>query len=157
MTKFEQAELKGRKKLKGFLDDYHYTDQQPTTNLYDRVDYYATSKKGNKSVFEIKDRNLINQWTGEVYDEILIEKSKVDAVMNRVIEKDFNKGFYACFNDDELYLFDLYNCPKRQSQMMLPKTTAGSNNEKVLKDVYFFKTDNAYKFQMINNKWKYIK
>jgi len=45
MNNFEIAENKGRDLLKTFLDQVGATDQQPTTNKFDPVDYFSLIKR----------------------------------------------------------------------------------------------------------------
>lgn len=76
MNNFEIAENKGRDLLKTFLDQVGATDQQPTTNKFDPVDYFFTYKE-KKVVVEIKVRDL----KYENYDSHIIEDNKLNNLL----------------------------------------------------------------------------
>lgn len=158
MSKFEIAERKGRDKMNNFLTYYNFTDLEETKNLYDRVDYYATSpKRKDKCVFEIKDRDLVNKYTGKMYEDILLESSKVEAVKQRKKDKNYDKCYYACFSNNDLYLFNLDTCPFRNDVMYLPKSTMIDPNDKELKKVHLFNIHNSFHFSKDETgKWKLI-
>lgn len=153
---FALSELDGRGRLKTFLDQVGTQKQVPTTKKYDEVDYYALLNSGKKYVFEIKVRNLIDKWTGKVYDEILLGENKVKAIDDRISRFNLDGGYYACFFDNYLYLFDTVHTPKRISTQFCPKTTAGYDHTMQEKPVYYFKTVDAFKYEFKNNKWTLI-
>jgi hypothetical protein len=70
MNNYQRSEIKGRKKLESWLTYYNFKNLSETKDAFDRVDFFATSKKDRNYVFEIKDRNLINKYTNKVYDSI---------------------------------------------------------------------------------------
>jgi len=156
MTKFEISERNGRNKLESWLTYYNFKNLTETKESFDRVDYYATSKRDKEYVFEIKDRDLTNKYTGKVYSSILLETDKVNAVIQRKKDRNLNLAFYACFHKNELYLFNLEKCPSWHKMALLPKTTAGECDEKVWKDATYFAIENAWHFIKDNNKWKLI-
>ena len=154
MSKFEESERKGRNLLHSFLQHLHPVMEQDT-QLYDEVDYYAWFSE-KSAVFEVKVRNLINKFTGKVYDEILLSVNKVEALIDRCVKYGLNAGYYACFFENKLYLFNVDKTPKRKGQQWCPRTTAGDNHDLVLKPVYYFKTADAFIYENEGNVWKLI-
>ena len=157
MNNYQRSEIKGRKKLESWLTYYKFKNLSETKDAFDRVDFFATSKRDRNYVFEIKDRNLINKYTNKVYDSILLETDKVNAVIQRKKDEKLDCAFYACFSNNELYLFNLERCPSWHHLALLPKTTAGESNEKVWKDATYFLIENAWHFIKDEaNNWKLI-
>lgn len=151
--KFELNENDGRERLTSVLTQYGFDKIIPTTNRYDEVDMYARIED-RKYVFEIKIRS-------KIYDEMLISTNKITAIDDRIQRYNLNGGFYACFYENSLYLFDTVHCPKRIGYQYCPKTTSGSDNTYVEKEVCYFNIENAWKFDYtdkwdLTNKPKYL-
>ncbi len=92
MNKFEELENKGRTLLKSFLNQLGATEQQPTTDKYDPVDYYFTYK-GKKVVAEIKCRDI----KYKDYDTHLIEDSKLKALLKAKEDNGCDYAYYINF------------------------------------------------------------
>ena len=151
MDKFEENERKGRALLNSLLEQLGFTNIEETTGTFDRVDCYA--QKGNAKVcFEVKVRNLIDRKTGKIYEESMLEVSKVVAIMKNVKEKHLDGGFYACFFQNKAFIYNLRGIKYRRDQTMCPFKTSG-NNRLVMKDVIYFKTLDARIFEQIDGKW----
>lgn len=151
MDKFEENERKGRALLNSLLEQLGFTNIEETTGTFDRVDCYA--QKGNAKVcFEVKVRNLIDRKTGKIYEESMLEVSKVAAIMKKVKEKHLDGGFYACFFQNKAFIYNLRGIKYRRDQTLCPFKTSG-NNRLVLKDVIYFKTLDARIFEQIDGKW----
>ncbi|WP_321426428.1 hypothetical protein [uncultured Bacteroides sp.] len=92
MDKFQELENKGRTLLKSFLDQIGATDQQPTTDKFNPVDYYFTYK-GKKVVAEIKCRDI----KYKDYNTHLIEDSKLKALLKAKENNDCDFAYYINF------------------------------------------------------------
>lgn len=150
MVKFVKEEERGRVLLNSLLEQLGFTNIEET-DIFDRVDCYA--QKGNARVcFEVKVRNLIDRKTGKLYDESMLEVSKIAAIMERVKEKHLNGGFYACFFQNKAFIYNLQGIKYRRAQIMCPYRTAGDNHL-VMKDIVYFKTLDAKIFEQIDGKW----
>lgn len=145
MDTFDIREMEGRERLANFLTQNGVQKIVPTTNKYDEVDMYARIKD-KKYVFEIKVRS-------KIYDEIILSTNKVVAIEDRIKRYDLDGGFYACFYENSLYLFDTVHCPKRLGYQYCPKTTSGYDNHYVQREVYYFDIKDAYKYEYSNNTW----
>lgn len=101
MNKFEESENKGRTLLKEFLDQVGATEQQPTTDKFDPVDYYFTYK-GNKVVAEIKVRDV--QYKN--YDTHIIEDNKLKALLKAKEDNECDFAYYInFFGEDVVYWY----------------------------------------------------
>ncbi len=99
MDKFQESENKGRTLLKSFLDQIGATDQQPTTDKFDPVDYFFTYK-GKKIVAEIKCRDI----KYKDYDTHLIEDSKLRALLKAKEDNGCDIAYYInFFGEDTVY------------------------------------------------------
>lgn len=151
MNNFKENERRGRALLNSLLQQLGFTNIEETPDTYDRVDCYA--QKGNARVcFEVKVRNLIDRKTGKIYDESMLEVSKVAAVLQRVKDEHLQGGFYACFFQNKAFIYNLQKLQYRRGQQFCPRTTSGDNTQ-VLKSVVYFKTLDARIFEQINGKW----
>lgn len=154
MDEFQQSELIGRKLLKSFLDQIGATDQQPTEDKYNPVDYYFTIKD-KKVVAEIKVRD--QQY--EKYPTHLMEVSKFQALEKERINKNLDYAYYInFFGNDIAYFYSSAKIKKyaKINSMYCNNTTAIYTGQRT-KDVLLIPTDKAQKFIRINGKWqKYI-
>ena len=127
MNEFQKAENKGRQLFKSFLDQIGATGQ-PTEDSYDRVDYYFQIKD-KKYVAEIKVRSAF-------YSDYLIEKDKLQALLDTKAQEGLDGAFYVCFYKNQMYLFTTskiiqYGSPQRK---YCKRTTMGMDDY-ILKDV----------------------
>ena len=151
MNNFTEHERRGRDLLNSLLEQLGFTDIEETTDAYDRIDCYA-QKKGVKVCFEIKVRNLIDRRTGKLYEDSMLEISKVAAIIRRVRREKLAGGFYVCFFQNKAFIYNLHKLRYRIGQRLCPMTTAGDNT-RVMKNVVYFKTLDARIFEQIDGKW----
>lgn len=151
MDKFQQSELIGRTLLKSFLDQAGATNQQPTEDEYNPVDYYFTIK--NKTVVaEIKVRD--QQY--ENYPTHLMEVSKFQALEKERTEKNLDYAYYInFFGEDIAYFYSTTTIKKyAKKESKYCKRTSAIYTGKKMKDVLLIPTDKAQKFIRINGKWQ---
>lgn len=151
MDKFQQNEQIGRKLLKSFLDQIGATNQQPTEDEYNPVDYYFTIKD-KIVVAEIKVRD--QQY--ENYSTHLMEVSKFQALEKARINKNLDYAYYInFFGEDIAYFYSTTIIKKyaKQDSMYCKKTSAIFTGRK-MKDVLLIPRDKAQKFIRINGKWQ---
>ena len=146
MNEFQKAENKGRQLFKSFLDQIGATGQ-PTEDSYDRVDYYFQIKD-KKYVAEIKVRSAF-------YSDYLIEKDKLQALLDTKAQEGLDGAFYVCFYKNQMYLFTTskiiqYGSPQRK---YCKRTTMGQDDY-VLKDVVLVPTARATRYDLTDGKWR---
>ena len=150
MTKFEEAELKGRELFNEVLQSVGITDWQPTLDLYNRVDGYFI-KDNKRAVVEIKGRTKYY----EGFDTHLMEVDKYNAIVADAKSNGIKLAYYACFfGDDTLYLYNIgYIKPNSVvEKKWCPKTTA-VDSDYCWKDCYMIYKDVAQIFTKVNGKW----
>lgn len=137
MNGFTESELKGRSLLKSVLDQLQATDQKPTTDPMDRVDYYATTRYGSKQVYEIKTRN-------KFYKEMAIEENKYQALLSDKKDKKLDKAYYVNFVDNRAYFWNTDTIEKIGviGTMYAPMSTYGYQKH-IDKAVRYLDTDKA--------------
>lgn len=151
MNKFQQSEQIGRTLLQSFLDQVGATDQQPTEDEYNPVDYYFTLKD-KTVVAEIKVRD--QQY--ESYPTHIMEVSKFQALEKERIEKQLDYAYYInFFGENTVYFYSTAAIKKyaRQDSRYCKRTSAIYTGRK-MKDVLLIPTDKAQKFIRINGKWQ---
>lgn len=151
MNKFQQSEQIGRTLLQSFLDQIGATDQQPTEDEYNPVDYYFTLKD-KTVVAEIKVRD--QQY--ESYPTHIMEVSKFQALEKERIEKQLDYAYYInFFGENTVYFYSTATIRKyaKQDSRYCKKTSAIYTGRK-MKDVLLIPTDKAQKFIRINGKWQ---
>lgn len=151
MDDFQQKEEKGRTLLKSFLDQVGATNQQPTEDEYNPVDYYFTIKD-KKVVAEIKVRD--QQY--ENYPTHLMEVSKFQALEKERIEKNLDYAYYINFFGENIAYFYSTIAIKKYAKKdckYCKRTTAIYTGRK-MKDILLIPTDKAQKFIRINGKWQ---
>lgn len=144
----------GRKILKSFLDQVGATDQQPTEDRYNPVDYYFTLK-GVKVVAEIKVRDI--QY--ENYSTHLMEQSKYEALLKEQQQKHLDYGYYICFfKDSDKIIAYWYSLNKiklyAKKDIKYCRRTTAIDSGSEYKNVLLIPTDKAQKFIFKNNKWQ---
>lgn len=97
MNKFTESELKGRNILKSFLDQVGATNQMPTLDEYNPVDYYFTYKE-KKVVSEVKVRDI--RYLG--YPTHLIERSKLNSLIQARKDNGCDIAYYINFFGDNV-------------------------------------------------------
>lgn len=150
MDNFQKSEQQGRSLLKEMLDQFGATDQQPTKEKYNPVDYYFTLKD-YKMVAEIKVRD--SKYEG--CDTHLMELSKFNALEQDKIDKGLAAAFYVCFfGVDVCYWYSTTTIRKyaKQDIQYCNRTTA-YNTGKQYKDILLIPKDKGTKFTKINGKW----
>lgn len=137
MNGFTESELKGRSLLKSVLDQLQATDQKPTTDPMDRVDYYATTRQGSKQVYEIKTRKTF-------YKDMVIEESKYQALLADKKDKKLDKAYYVNFVDNRAYFWNTDTIEKIgvKGTMSAPMSTYGYQKH-IDKAVRYLDTDKA--------------
>ena len=101
MNNFTILENKGREQFKSFLDKVGATDQQPTEDQYNPVDYYFTYK-GQKVVAEIKVRDK----GYENYPTHIIEENKLKSLLKAKEEDKCDFAYYVCFFGETAYWYN---------------------------------------------------
>jgi len=106
-----------------FIDDLEKSESQ-----YSRFDCFSSKWKMD---IELKCRRTH-------YDELLIEKDKYDALIERA-EKFGTKPFYINSTPEGIYAFNLQEFTDLKWQMKggLPKTTDFYDNRRIVKEVAF--------------------
>lgn len=151
MNKFQQSEQIGRTLLQSFLDQIGATDQQPTEDEYNPVDYYFTLKD-KTVVAEIKVRD--QQY--ESYPTHIMEVSKFQALEKERIEKKLDYAYYInFFGENIVYFYSTTTIRKyaKQDSRYCKRTSAIYTGRK-MKDVLLIPRDKAQKFIRINGKWQ---
>lgn len=145
----EQCEKKGRTTFISFLQQIGITDITPTTDEYDSVDLFFTSKKGNKVAVEVKTRDP----KYEGYPTYIMEQIKYDGMKERMKESGATVGLYVFIFNSHIYIYNIEDCAKGEKQTrVLPKNHF--SNEKTVKDMFFFRKDKALVMaQYVDNKW----
>lgn len=150
MDKFQELENKGRTLLKSFLDQIGATDQQPTTDKFNPVDYYFTYK-GKKVVAEIKCRDI----KYKDYNTHLIEDSKLKALLKAKENNDCDFAYYInFFGKDIVYWYSTGNIINTASQnnIYCNRTTAVDAGKKD-KDVWMIPATVAKVYVKKDNFW----
>lgn len=98
-----QYEDKGRSKFQRLCEtlNYDYENNSDITAHYDGTVHYH----GRNYLIEIKDRNI----KFKDYPTIMFETYKNDALRNAVSEQGADGAFYACFYDNEAYIYNIYD------------------------------------------------
>lgn len=157
MDKYDQYEQDGRILFKSILDQCNITDQHPSTEKYDTLDYYYSSpKKDGLAGVEIKvrDTKFLN------YSTLVMEVSKFKANVARLQSKELDRAYYVNFiGCDTAYIFNLRDIIRagidgkiQQGYMYAPKTTA-EYSDKVLKKVLYLPKEIGLKLTRVGDKW----
>lgn len=155
MDKFTEAENNGRELFKSILDQCKITDQHPSVEKYDTIDYYY-SINGKKTGVEIKKR--AKQY--ECYDTHLMEVSKLKALYARWKNKELDNIYYVCFfGNDVAYTYPIQRILKaikngliKPTYMYLGKTSV-VNTGTTEKKIIMIPKNLAYKLTRVNGKW----
>lgn len=149
---FYEAEYSGRTFFSQCLDSNKVVDKKFTETKYDSVDvFWSTSATTN--VGEIKFRIGYKSTDKIMQSEgAILEKSKYDALKSYQHNSGITPYYIMMYNDGEGYIWDLSNLERVewQDDKRFPKTTMGTNNQKVEKAVTYLNLDDAkkFKFQM---------
>lgn len=150
MNKFTESELKGRNILKSFLDQVGATNQMPTEDEYNPVDYYFTYKE-KKVVAEIKCRDIkyLN------YPTHLMEVSKYNALMKDKQNKQLDTAYYINFFGENIaYWYSNSTIRKYATKdIKYCNRTTAENRGCTNKSVLLIPTDKAQIFIRKNGIW----
>ena len=132
MDKFQENELQGRSWFSELLNQSGATDLQPTTDIYDKVDYYFTHK-GKKIVAEIKCRDIKYL----EYPEHIIEEIKIKGMYQAKTENNCDDAYYVNFFGESIAIIYTLNAilkHSRQAKLWCNKTTSvySGKEEKVV-------------------------
>jgi hypothetical protein len=125
---------------------------ESATTLYNSIDYYAEFANGKTYAFEVKVRDLKN------YKTVILSTNKVEALKNEVEKHNLNGAYYACFYEDgrKVLFFDVINTqPISREFKMIPKTTAGDDNNLVEREVYHYNIKDGISMVLKNNRYNY--
>lgn len=155
MNEFIKAENDGRMLFKSILDQCKITDQNPSVDLYDTVDYYY-SINGQKCGAEIKKR--AEQY--QDYDTHLMEIPKLKALCKRLKDNELDNVYYVCFfGNDVAYIYSVKKIVGslkdgliKVRNMNLNRTTAIYTGTKK-KQIIMIPKNLAQKLTRINGKW----
>lgn len=154
MDIFDEYEQDGRSLFKSILDQCKITDQHPSVDKYDCIDYYY-SYNGNVGV-EIKKRGI----QCHSYPSLMMEVAKFKAIAARVKSGELDRAYYVCFiGDDTAYLFNFKDIARagRDGKLEIttkyaPVTTA-ANKGKIDKKVLLIPKSLGIKLDKIGDKW----
>lgn len=139
MNKFQIASIKERQAMESLfnqnnINHYYFTDDKG----YDRVDGYYTaftaSNQTKEVVFEVKNRDV----TSNQYRTTIIDKDKIDYIIEKAIETNNIPYLYFFFKDNKYLSIELkkdnnYSIIKRTA----PSTTMGNNQMRIKEFVEF--------------------
>lgn len=146
--KCQNYEQNGRAIMISYLQQIGITDITPTTDEYDSVDLFFTSKKGNKVAVEIKTRNP----NYENFDTFILEQIKYDGIKKRMQEENANIGLYVNIFGDHLYIYNIEDIIAESVNVVM-KANSYSNRVKQKDIIYFDKDKAIIKAQLNDNKW----
>lgn len=149
MNNFQKSEEEGRSLLKSLLDQAGATDQQPTQDKFDPVDYYFTYKD-KKVVAEVKVRN-------EKYlncETHIIEDKKLKSLLQAKEDNNCDCAYYINFIGDTAFWYTTSTIQRtgKADNMLCNKTTATPSN-KISKEIIYIPTSEAQVYVFKNGKW----
>ena len=150
MNEFTKTELRGRSLFKEMLDQFKATEQQPTEDQYNPVDYYFKLKdKALVAEIKVRDKQYEN------CDTHLMEVSKHNALVRDRQEKNLDAAFYVCFfGDDVAYWYSTFTISKyATTDSFYCNRTTAINTGKRVKDVLLIPRSKGTKFIKNNGIW----
>ena len=150
MSSFQECELKGRSWFTELLTQSGATDLAPTTDIYDKVDYYFTNK-GKKIVAETKCRDLkyLN------YDEHIIEETKYWSLREAKIAQNCDDAYYVNFFGEDVAIIYTINAiikHSRKDTLWCNKTTSVYSGKKD-KEVYYIPMECGQMYKKEDGIW----
>ena len=139
MNKFSLAETIGRDIFNKKLINNHSSGITFTENIYDKVDVFWEKYKA-KYVGEIKYRdNYPSSGHCIIEDGVVLEKTKYDELMKYNKLSGLTAYYITIFNDGVMYLWNIGELDdiEWKKEEKFPRTTKGSNKEKVAKIVAY--------------------
>ena len=148
--KCQNYEQNGRAIMISYLQQIGTTDITPTTDEYDRVDLFFTSKRGNKVAVEVKTRDP----KYEGYPTYIMEQIKYDGMKARMKESGATIGLYVFIFNSHIYIYNIEDVvASTQPVASIMKANSYSDRVKT-KQMYYFDKDLAImKAQLTDNKW----
>lgn len=134
--KFEKAGDIERQKMTQLFNKFGVTQFQFTeSKSYDRIEGYYTGTTGNEYVFEVKCRKV----GSTDFNETIIDKNKVDAVIDESKKSNHKPILFFFFNDEKC----MYQKIKEDDYFLVlkhnaPLTTMGLNKMVEKEMVHFF-------------------
>lgn len=149
--KCQNDEQKGRAIFISYLQQIGTTDITPTTDEYDSVDLFFTSKRGNKVAVEVKTRDP----KYEGYPTYIMEETKYRGMKDRMAEAGATIGLYVFIFNNHIYIYNIEDIVA-STQPVSSRMKANSYSDRVkTKQIYYFDKDLAImKSQIIDNVWK---
>lgn len=147
MDKFSLAELSGRTIFNEKLIKNGSSGITLTESKYDKVDIFW-EKYEAKYVGEIKYRdNYPSSGRCVVEEGAIIEKTKYDELMKYHNLSGLTPYYIMIFNNNEMYLWNISELKELEWKIehRFPRTTKGSNKEKVEKKVAYLPLDSGIK------------
>lgn len=146
----QKYEQNGRAIMISYLQQIGITDINPTTDEYDSVDLFFTSKKGNKVAVEIKTRDP----KYEGYPTYIMEQIKYDGMKERMNKAGATIGLYVFIFNNHIYIYNIEDIVA-STDPVAAQMKANSYSDRVkTKQIYYFDKDLALvKAQLTNNKW----
>lgn len=127
--------IRNESELFGFVKKNYISDLKSCEDEFSFYDCYSEEKKLD---IELKCRQ-------KHYDDLLIEKSKYDKLLDRACLFK-TKPLYINSTPNGVYVFDLERCPMPNWETRdMPATSHFSNREKVKKVVGYFHIKNSLK------------
>lgn len=157
MDKFDQYEQDGRSLFKSILDQCKITDQHPSIEKYDSIDYYYTTpNKQGVAGAEIKKRGI----QCHSYTTLMMEVSKFKAIAARVKSGELDRAYYINFiGDDTAYIFSIRDIARGYKKGIVTLTyqttpvTTAADNGKTDKRVLYIPKSLGLKLTKIEDKW----
>lgn len=147
MDNFSLAELSGRTIFNEKLIKNGSSGITFTESKFDKVDVFW-EKYDTKYVGEIKYRdNYPSSGLCVVSEGAVLEKTKYDELMKYKDLSGLTPYYIMIFNNNEMYLWDVGEMDEIEWKIenKYPRTTKGSNKEKVAKIVAYLKLDSGIK------------
>lgn len=148
--KCQNDEQKGRAIMISFLQQMGIKDINPTTDEYDSVDIFFTSKKGNKVAVEVKTRDP----KYEGYPTYILEQIKYDGMKERMNESGATIGLYVFIFNNHIYIYNIDDIVASTEPVASRMKANSFSNRYKTKQIYYFDKEIAFvKAQQIDNKW----
>lgn len=146
----QKYEQNGRAIMISYLQQIGITDITPTTDEYDSVDLFFTSKKGNKVAVEVKTRDP----KYEGYPTYIMEQIKYDGMKERMKESGATIGLYVFIFNNHIYIYNIEDIVASTEPVAAQMKANSYSNRYKSKQIYYFDKDLALvKAQLTNNKW----
>lgn len=148
--KCQNDEKRGRAIMISYLQQIGITDITPTTDEYDSVDLFFTSKKGTKVAVEVKTRDV----KYEGYPTYIMEDLKYRGMKDRMKESGATVGLYVFIFNSHIYIYNIEDIVASTEPVASRMKANSYSNRYKSKQIYYFDKDLAImKAQFTNNKW----